>query len=57
MSVDAFNLYEYNGFADLEDLRAIPAEKICVFHINDAVDKPVRELNTIYLEEKAVGNA
>lgn len=47
ISVDAFNLYDRCGFADIEDLRSLDPAKICVFHINDAVDKPVSELNTM----------
>ena len=47
ISVDAFNLYDYYGFEDIEDLRLLDPAKICVFHINDAADKPVAELDTL----------
>jgi 2-keto-myo-inositol isomerase len=47
ISVDAFNMYSNNGFKDIDDLRSIPADKICVFHINDSMDLPMEELDTM----------
>lgn len=47
ISVDSFNLFAHNGFEDIEDLRMIPADKIGVFHINDAMDMPIKKLDTM----------
>lgn len=46
LALDAINLYLYNGFKDIDDIREIPADKIVVFHINDAMDLPFEELDT-----------
>jgi 2-keto-myo-inositol isomerase len=46
ISVDAFNLYSYNGFQDINDLKGISADQICVFHMNDAMNLPIEELDT-----------
>ena len=47
ITVDAFNMYAYNAFEDIEDIRKIPKEKIVVFHINDAMNIPFDELDTL----------
>lgn len=47
ITVDAFNMFAYNGFADMDDLKQIPVEKMGVFHINDAMDMPLEELDTL----------
>lgn len=38
VSVDACNMYAYNGFKDMDEIGKIPGNKICVLHINDAKD-------------------
>ena len=44
LTLDAMNLYCHCGLADMEDLWDIPPGKIFVFHINDSMELPLREL-------------
>lgn len=46
LALDAINLYLYNGFEDIDDIKEVPAEKMVVFHINDAMDMPLDKLMT-----------
>jgi 2-keto-myo-inositol isomerase len=48
LTLDAFNLFTYDGLSDIEDLQAIPPEKIYVFHIDDGENRPVSELDPMY---------
>ncbi len=47
LALDAFNLYAHNAFKDIDDIALIPKEKMVVFHIDDAMDKPFEELETV----------
>ena len=49
--VDIINLYLHNEFKDIDDLRAIPGDKIVVFHINDALDVPFDTMSTLLHRE------
>lgn len=44
LTIDAFNIYAHEGLRDLEDLNMIPGNKIFVYHINDAMDIPIEQL-------------
>lgn len=45
LTLDAMNLYSYDGLRDMEDLRRIPHGKIFVLHMNDAMALPPQELD------------
>ena len=45
LTLDAMNLYSYDGLRDMEDLRRIPEGKIFVLHMNDAMDFPLQQLD------------
>lgn len=39
--IDAFNLYMYKKLEDMDDIKAVPLEKIFVFHIDDSEALPL----------------
>lgn len=46
--LDAFNLYLWDLCSDIEVIREIDPEKICIVHINDAENIPFRRLNQMH---------
>jgi 2-keto-myo-inositol isomerase len=43
LTLDTFNNYLFNAFRDLNDLFSADCDKIFIFHINDALVKPLNE--------------
>lgn len=43
--LDAFNLFLYERFADIDSIDEVPAEKIFVYHIDDSEDLPLGVLD------------
>jgi 2-keto-myo-inositol isomerase len=41
IAIDAFNVFLFSKFADLDDLDKIPLEKLFVYHIDDCEDLPL----------------
>lgn len=47
LTVDVINLYLNSAYEDIEDIKAIPGDKIEIFHINAALDVPLDKMHTL----------